>query len=767
MKTVCIVGAGPSGLVAAKILLHHQAGAGSAFSVTVFDAQPNIGGLWPMSKDDTERLIHPLMVTNQSKHTIQFSDLAWENDAPELPRAWQVGQYLERYMRRYCSFQEGGGDGRFHLRLGWKVEQAVQSDGGLGRWTVHAKSEDGVEVESEFDYLLVASGFFGQPAVPHILGIPEGSRVSVIHSSRYRDLETLLPNADGKGGKILIVGGQMSGVETAATIASHISSAANSPGPTRLPGADKYSIHHVIQRPIWVLPLFTSPAAASTAARFIPLDIASYNLSNRPQSFVNTHGHIDIATARTLHSIYQGVLGTDQSNFSPLLASTGEQLDEPPYLAISDWYMDFVRSGLITLSQGKLESVSGTTATISPSSEQVTDIAAIVLATGFEATPSISFLSQNVHETLSLDPTNLDNTITLAFHGTHHPDVPNLGFVGFYRSPYWGVMEMQARFLAEYWAPLKTGNLSPSMQEALDADTSIQRFMSLRGDPRVSQFPMGDYPFLMQEFAAALEMEISPPAMPPTPTLPHNSKPMDILTPARYSFRGLVGSQKGENEEALRQTHDTAMAGLTKGKFVARAVFRSLLGEWRLERDLVSKLPSHPSGQFSGTAKFLLREGTKDGRKCADAADGNADEDLGLEYLYIEEGDFKASNGMTFRATRRYIWRYDEKRDVIGVWFVKTGDRWARNDPRREDDQKRADYLFHEIGFIIPDPDQRLDSATKGWAAKSDHLCVEDFYDVVYQFAFNAVNLKDWRIGYTVKGPQKDYTIDGVYTRKT
>ncbi|KAL1871909.1 hypothetical protein Daus18300_004543 [Diaporthe australafricana] len=779
-KTVCIVGAGPSGLVAAKTLLHHASGSGPGFSVTVYDAQPRIGGLWPVEKTDGAGLVHPLMVLNQSRNTVQFSDLAWDGNAPQLPRAWQVGRYLQRYLRKYCAFEED----RFRLRLGWMVEKTQPVDEQAGRrWRVTARSEDGVVDEGEYDYLLIASGFFGKPAMPAVPGLSESQGVPVIHSSQYRDLQTLLPNTAGNGDKILVVGGQMSGVEIAGTIASHLSSAANSPGPKRIPGIEKLKIHHVIQRPTWVFPLYTSPVAASPAAPFLPLDLPSYNLANRPQPLTNSQGHISVEAAQIVNVIYKSVLGTDQSEFSSLLAPTTQDLDNPPYLTVSDWYMDFVRSGLIELSQGKLSSVSGTTATVSSASTEserksVTDIAAIVLATGFEAAPSLSFLPTEIQQTLAVDPSNLDNTVLLAFHGTHHPDVPNLGFVGFYRSPYWGVMEMQARFLTELWAQQQQqqpgSQLSPSMQHALATDTSIPRFAALRADTRVSQFPMGDYAFLMQEFASALDLGIFM-TVGETPPLPQTGLPMDILTPARYASKGLTAAQHDELDRSLRQTHGAAMAGLSGGRFVARAVFRSLLGEWQLERDLVSKLPSHPSGHWSGTASFLLREGTSDGNKCVngttngDSADqyDDEDDDPGLEYLYIEEGNFTATNGMSFRATRRYIWRYDEKTDKLSVWFARTGDKFARNDPQREEEQMRADYLFHEIEFIVPEGHADGDySGEKGWEAKSDHLCIEDFYDVKYEFLFNAVNLKEWRLGYTVNGPQKDYTIDGTYRRK-
>ena len=404
-------------------------------------------------------------------------------------------------------------------------------------------------------------------------------------------------------------------------------------------------------------------------------------------------------------------------------------LDDPPYLAVSDTYMDFVRSGLITVSMAKLESLSGNVAVMTPSGQRIQDIAAVVLATGFDASTSLSFLPQSIQQILSLTPSDLNNTVALAFHGTYHPNIPNLGFVGFYRSPYWGVMEMQARFITAIWTSDGPGAapLSLAMQAALQSDASIQRTMSLRDDPRVSQFPMGDYAYLMQQFATALGLERSPPL-----------GPMDILTPARYAPENLSRSQAEEVTISLRQTHETVMAGLAKGKFVAKAVFRSLLGQWSLQRDQVDKLLSHRSGHFSGRANFLPREGT-----------GGDNVDAGLEYLYVEEGEVCASTSMSLRTN---IWRYDEESDKLSAWSGKN-------------DQEKANQLFHEIDFTATDGGKWEDEETGRWEAKATHLYKDDFYDVKYEFAFRAVNLEEWRIEYAVKGPEKEYTINDVYRR--
>ncbi|PFH63419.1 hypothetical protein XA68_10008 [Ophiocordyceps unilateralis] len=737
-KSVCVVGAGPSGLVAAKTLLHNAPK--EAFRVTVLDRQGAIGGLWPSSVADRRRQIDPLMLANQSRHTMHFSDLAWDVDAPPVPRAFELGKYLHRYLDRYLTPHPA-----FELRLQTQLVRAKPSPGGAWELLLEAGGRDETAV---FDYLLVASGHFGKPMpLPDSLALPQA--VPVIHSCQYRDLKSLLGSRPPAHGKVLVVGGQMSGVEIAGTIAAHLSSAAHSPGETLIPGIDGYSVHHIVQRPSWVFPIFTTPEPEAAAPHFLPLDFSRFNSNNRPLPLANTQGHIGREAAQAVHAHLHGSLGGDQSVFSPLLRVDDEARTEPPYLVVSDWYCDFVRSGLITLSKGKLESLQASTAIVSPDGAEVHNVAAVVLANGFDPSPSLNFLPEDILRKLHHSSRHPSQPLALSFHGTHHPEVPGLGFVGFYRSPYWGVMQMQARFLTQLWS--EPSAHPKALQRKLAIDDSVGHTLALRDDARVSQFPMGDYPWLMQEFAEALSIEPQTVSLERLPLLPHNGLPLDMLTPSRYVSPTDDGPARDEAAKSILNTVDATATSLTSPKFVARAVFRSLLGSWKLDRSLISRLPSHPSGHFSGTAKFLLREATADGMRCVGEASTDDEVVSGgpaMEYLYVEEGEFKTDTGLAFRATRRYVWRYDERRDVLSAWFAKT------------DDPSRADYLFHEMEF-----QPRQGGSDDGWKATAGHLCIDDYYDVRYNFAFKAVNLGGWNIEYTVKGPKKDYSIRGTYSR--
>jgi cation diffusion facilitator CzcD-associated flavoprotein CzcO len=184
------------------------------------------------------------MVANQSKHTVHFSDLSWQQEDPQFPRAWMVGRYLTKYAERYLQAAD--------IRIGYRVVATELAEG--HQWRVKALN-GAQETEQTYDYLLITTGFFGRPLIP--TDIVTDSSVPIIHSSKYRDLQGLLGQGTAGGGKILVVGGQMSGVEIADTISTHLSSAISSPGQPPISNPERYSVHHVIQRPIWVIPLHT------------------------------------------------------------------------------------------------------------------------------------------------------------------------------------------------------------------------------------------------------------------------------------------------------------------------------------------------------------------------------------------------------------------------------------------------------------------------------------------------------------------------------
>jgi cation diffusion facilitator CzcD-associated flavoprotein CzcO len=192
-------------------------------------------------------MVNPDMCTNQSRHTVSFSDLAWPSTAPTFPKAWQVGQYLQRYIATYPGYE---------IRTGYQV---VKTELLNEKWRVHVQDRKGVaEPEiSEYDQVIVSSGFFGKPKIPQPL---EGFKAPAIHSSQLRSPKNLTATygrgLTDRGRNIVVVGGQMSGIDVAASLALQLSSDANTPENSDEKPHDQFTITHIIQRPFWIMPLF-------------------------------------------------------------------------------------------------------------------------------------------------------------------------------------------------------------------------------------------------------------------------------------------------------------------------------------------------------------------------------------------------------------------------------------------------------------------------------------------------------------------------------
>jgi hypothetical protein len=332
-----------------------------------------------------------------------------------------------------------------------------------------------------------------------------------------------------------------------------------------------------------------------------------------------------------VHGFMETYIGTDQADLGADISMTGDIRSEPALLACSDLYTEFVRHKKIQTITGKVtKASSSTTIDVEDKAgniQQISDIAAVVCATGFDASASLSFLPADILETLQFSPTSDEFPLALNIHSSISRKIPSLGFVGFYRSPYWGVMEMQARYLSALWS----GDTKAA--KALEDDTTIDSMLKLRTDPRRAQFPMGDYAYLMESFASILSItRQEPPGTSP-------DVKTGIVLPPRYLPESASPAQKNDAKKALEVIDRIFAHSASEGKFVARAVFRALQGIWHLERTITSKLETFPSGSLSGTASFLPRYPTK--------------EDAEMEYLYFEEGEFRPSWGGTMSAKRR------------------------------------------------------------------------------------------------------------------
>ena len=197
IRSVGIIGAGFAGLSTAKVLRAF------GFEVTVFEKEPDVGGVWAASRR------YPGLTTQNPRTTYALSDFPMPAHYPEWPSGQQVQAYLHAYAEHFGLIP--------HLRMSTTVESAVQ-DEEAGVWTVKARrATAGLPAEvHRFDYLVVCNGIFSEPAVPQYPGADafEAAGGRVCHTSQFNDAN------EARGKHVLVVGYGKSSCDVANAIAA-------------------------------------------------------------------------------------------------------------------------------------------------------------------------------------------------------------------------------------------------------------------------------------------------------------------------------------------------------------------------------------------------------------------------------------------------------------------------------------------------------------------------------------------------------------------
>jgi dimethylaniline monooxygenase (N-oxide forming) len=197
MQTVAVIGAGPSGLAAAKFLKSE------GFVPVVFEQGRSVGGQW--SGDPAYSGVWPSMRTNTSRVMTSFSDLRHEPGTPLYPTNQAMHAYLERYAQRFGLMS--------CIRLQTRVLHLDQDPKG-GGWLVRFEIRGEGVREQRFDKVVVASGRYNKPVIPAIPGLQSFSGAGgVAHSFQYKDPERY------RGQRVLVGGASISAVEIASDLA--------------------------------------------------------------------------------------------------------------------------------------------------------------------------------------------------------------------------------------------------------------------------------------------------------------------------------------------------------------------------------------------------------------------------------------------------------------------------------------------------------------------------------------------------------------------
>ncbi|MGV8911621.1 MAG: flavin-containing monooxygenase [Rhodoglobus sp.] len=203
-RTIAIIGAGPSGLAAARAL--DKAG----IRYVGFESADDVGGLWNI--DNPRSSMYESAHLISSRTTTQFRELPMETTA-DYPGHRELKRYFRAFSDRYDLGQ------KFHFST--TVERIVPADG--GGWNVTTRptdansgmpSDDASETE-HFDGVILANGTLAHPSIPNFDGEFSGE---IIHSSQYKKA----PMFAGK--RVLVVGAGNSGCDIAVDAVHHADS---------------------------------------------------------------------------------------------------------------------------------------------------------------------------------------------------------------------------------------------------------------------------------------------------------------------------------------------------------------------------------------------------------------------------------------------------------------------------------------------------------------------------------------------------------------
>ena len=202
LPRVCVIGAGSSGIAAAKQLHEHG---------LPFDVYERASEVWNFGHDAGHHAAYKSLHINTSKQVMEFSDYPMPAHYPDYPGHEEIAEYFADYIDHF-----GFGD-RIHLKTG--VEHVTRRDDGVLEVTLEGSGE-----VIEYDALFVANGHHWNPRWPEPAFPGEFNGIEM-HSHDYVD------QTDFAGKNVVVLGMGNSAMDIAvetSTVAENVYLAARS-----------------------------------------------------------------------------------------------------------------------------------------------------------------------------------------------------------------------------------------------------------------------------------------------------------------------------------------------------------------------------------------------------------------------------------------------------------------------------------------------------------------------------------------------------------
>jgi dimethylaniline monooxygenase (N-oxide forming) len=196
--TVCIIGAGASGIAVAKTL--HQNG----IDFDCFERGSGIGGNWRYNNDNGLSSAYRSLHINTNRMVMAYSDYPMPTEYPMFPHHSQIIQYFDDYVDHF-GFRD-------KIIFNTEVTNVTKTEVSNGTGTTYQVStrpvKGGEETVRTYTQLIVANGHHWNPRLPDPV-FPGTFAGETIHSHDYKEPEQIM------GKSLLVVGIGNSAVDIA------------------------------------------------------------------------------------------------------------------------------------------------------------------------------------------------------------------------------------------------------------------------------------------------------------------------------------------------------------------------------------------------------------------------------------------------------------------------------------------------------------------------------------------------------------------------
>eukprot|EP01113_Clastostelium_recurvatum_P037087 TRINITY_DN5389_c0_g1_i1.p1 TRINITY_DN5389_c0_g1~~TRINITY_DN5389_c0_g1_i1.p1 ORF type:complete len:555 (+),score=73.33 TRINITY_DN5389_c0_g1_i1:177-1841(+) len=435
-RSVCIIGAGVSGLISAKVFLED----GDKFDITVYEKTSDIAGVWSDRAYSTLR-------TNNARHTFGFADLDIPKEFGDYPTAPQMRSYFNAYADKFKL--------REKIILNTTVTNVVQISEGASdpKWEVTIRSgtdtATATTTEVTYDYVIVATGMFEQPFIP-IFENADSFKGTILHSSQVRD------KAEFKDKRVLIIGGGKSAADMA-TLAC----------------GSALSTRMIFRKAHWIIPEYVMGKISTRwvlYSRAISNVLPYYKMSPM-KTFL--HRHLPFIPRGVVNFIKNGIVQDMHIQKGHVLIPEGTLLGDVSICMEPKGFYDAVRKELITFNKTSVRGFVPHSNTVLFDDGTSGEYDVVVMGTGF--LQGFRFFSSKLTSLLGLPSQGCQSGRTKnALFKLYRHIVPingpkNIGFVGFAEAlTNASCYELQAHWLTEYFL----GHLQLPSSSSMDADIS-------------------------------------------------------------------------------------------------------------------------------------------------------------------------------------------------------------------------------------------------------------------------------------------------------